>query len=713
MPLLRLLLGRRLASHEQSERKIGVIAGVPALGLDGLASSAYGPEALLAVLIPLGAAGLHYVGPLILVILALLAILYFSYRQTIGAYPGGGGSYTVARENLGTTAGLIAAAALMIDYILNVAVAISAGIAALVSAFPGLHKYTLALCLATLAVIALVNLRGTLEAGWAFALPTYLFVASFATVLVTGVVKAVTHGGAPHAVVPPPALPAAAGVASLWLLMHSFASGCTAMTGVEAVSNGITAFREPAVTNARRTLTVIVAILAALLGGIAYLSRAYGIGAMNQEQEGYQSVLSQLVGAVFGRGAFYYVAIGSLLAVVCLSANTSFMDFPRLCRLLAGDRFLPTAFSIVGRRLVFSVGIVFLTVSAGLLLVVFRGITDRLIPLFAIGAFLAFTLSQAGMVVHWRKYLRTRPPDAHRTKVRLAVNAVGALATGAALVVILVAKFKEGAWITILALPLLIGLFRLVKRHYVRVARQIRKPEPLDIGGTEPPVVVIPTEGWNRLTDKALRFALRLSPDVHSVHLNSADGGAHGPHPDADAAARERAETLRNQWCEEVEEPAKRAGLSPPHLEVIQSPYRKFLDPLIDYIERLKQQHPDRLVTVVVPEVVKRRWWQFLLHNYRAERLRSALLRRGDPRLVVVSIPWYIEDAADAQAAAAASSRAALSNTDASDAKRAAPADRPPPTRHPGQIDRSDPDRTSSPSRKQTIGSGESDALRP
>ncbi|HMB03820.1 MAG TPA: APC family permease, partial [Isosphaeraceae bacterium] len=456
MFLVRLLLGRRLATSEQAEQKLGVLAGVPALGLDGLASSAYGPEALLVVLIPLGAAGLRYVGPITLVILVLLTLLYFSYRQTIAAYPGGGGSYTVAKENLGTNAGLWAAAALMIDYVLNVAVAISAGIAALVSAFPDLHNYTLPLCLATLVLIALVNLRGTVESGWAFALPTYLFIGSFLVVLAVGIGKAVLGGGHPRPTIPPPALPSATAAVSLWLLMHAFASGCTAMTGVEAVSNGIGAFREPAVANARRTLTAIVGTLGLLLGGIAYLCHAYGIGAMDQSRPGYQSVLSQLVAAVFGRGIFYYVSIGSLLAVLCLSANTSFVDFPRLCRLIALDGFLPRAFTTVGRRLVYSVGIAFLTVTAGLLLAVFGGITEHLIPLFAIGAFLAFTLSQAGMVMHWRKQLRDSKEGATHSRVKLAVNGLGAAATASALGVILVAKFRDGAWITVLALPALL-----------------------------------------------------------------------------------------------------------------------------------------------------------------------------------------------------------------------------------------------------------------
>jgi amino acid transporter len=630
--LKRLLLGRRLASHEQAEQKLGVVAGVPAIGLDGLASSSYGPEAALSILIPLGALGVAYIGPIILVILAILAILYVSYRQTIAAYPTGGGSYTVAKENLGATPGLLAASALLIDYVLNVAVAISAGVAALTSAFPPLHKWTLPLCLAILLLVTMVNLRGTVESGLAFSIPTYLFVACFAIVIVTGVVKAISAGGHPTPVVPPPPLPPAVAAVSMWLLMRGFASGCTAMTGVEAVSNGISAFREPAVKNAQRTLTAIVVILAFLLAGVAYLCRAYGIAARHQTSPGYQSVLSQIVSAVMGRGPFYYVAMGSLLCVLALSANTSFVGFPRLCRLIASDNYLPHAFSIVGRRLVYSVGIIFLTCTAGLLLIVFGGITDRLIPLFAVGAFGAFTLSQAGMVVHW---LRARRKTAHPTSgdtLRLAINAIGATATGVALMVILVAKFTEGAWITLLAIPALLVLFKRVKRQYVRTARQIRTKEPLELDLPGPPVIVVPTEGWNRLTEKSIDLAVRLSPDVTAVHLSALNGDD------------PKDEKLRQQWKEEVEEPARRIGVCPPKLEIVHTPYRKFIDPLLEQVERVKRDHPRRQIAVMVPEVVKRHWWQFLLHQYRAERLRSALLKRGDRKLVLINVPWYLED---------------------------------------------------------------------
>src|SRR4051812_38911200 len=564
------------------------------MGLDGLGSSAYGPEAALTVLIPSGAAGLAHVGTVLLPILALLAVLYVSYRQTVRAYPSNGGAYTVARENLGTGASLLAAAALMIDYVLNVAVGISAGVAALISAVPVLHPYILPLCLAILALITLVNLRGTLDAGRLFAVPTYLFVASFLLLLGLGVCRAVTSGGHPQPVVPPPALPAATEAASLWLLLRAFASGCTAMTGVEAVSNGVGAFREPVVRNAHRTLTAIVLILGVLLGGIAYLARAYGIGAMDQARDGYQSVLSQLAGAVVGRGVFYDVAIGSLLCVLCLSANTSFVDFPRLCRLVARDGFLPRPFAVVGRRLVYSVGILYLAAAAGLLLAAFGGITDRLIPLFAIGAFLTFTLSQAGMVVHWRRELRKRRAGVgHRGS--LAINAAGALTTGAALAVILAAKFAEGAWITVLAIPCVILLLRSIRRYYDGLEAHLRDPGPLDLRRAEPPVVLVATEGWNRLTDKALGFALRLSPDVVAVHLTALEG------PDA---GEEEERSLRERWAAEVERPARAAGLRPPRLVRLQAPYRRIHVPFLEFVGELEAEHPGRPIAVLIPELV-------------------------------------------------------------------------------------------------------------
>ena len=352
------------------------------LGLDALSSTAYGPEAALTILVAAGALGLNYLPLIIFVILALLALLYISYRQTIAAYPNGGGAYIVAKENLGMSSGLLAAAALLLDYMLNVAVGISAGVAALVSALPKLHQHTLGLCLLVLLLLTILNLRGVRESGLTFGLPTFVFVVCVGAAVVIGLFRVWQSGGHPEPVVSLPALPAATQAMSAWLLLRAFANGCTAMTGVEAVSNGIPLFRKPTVQNARRTLTVIVVILGLILIGTAYVCKAYHIGAMDQQQPGYQTILSQVVIAVAGRGAFYYVAIASILTILTFSANTSFADFPRVCRLLAEDSFLPHAFAERGRRLVFSMGIIVLAILSGLILIAFGGITEKLIPLF-------------------------------------------------------------------------------------------------------------------------------------------------------------------------------------------------------------------------------------------------------------------------------------------------------------------------------------------
>jgi amino acid transporter len=631
MSLLNTLVGRPLSSSEQDQQKIGVLAAVPAMGLDGLSSSAYGPEAALTLLVPLGAAGLHWIEPITFAVLALLVLLGLSYRQTIAAYPVNGGSYTVAKDNLGRQASLTCAAALMVDYILNVAVGISAGVAALTSAFPQMHRFTLPVCLGVLAVITLVNLRGTGEAGVAFSVPTYGFLLMMAIVLVVGLTRALHAGGHPAPLVRPPPVPKATEAVGLWILMRAFASGCTAMTGVEAVSNGVTAFRDPPVKYAHRTLTVIVVALAILLGGIATLCRAYGISAMDQSHPGYQSVLSQLTAAVFGKGWAYYVTIAAVLSVLCLSANTSFVGFPRLCRLAAEDAALPRAFAMVGRRLVLSVGILFLAAAAGSLLIAFKGITDKLIPLYAVGAFLAFTLSQTGMVVHWRR----QKEDGRRHLVHLAVNGTGAVATAVALVVIIAAKFVEGAWIVILAIPALVGLFNLVHRYYRNVERELASDgRPLDLSETRSPVVVLPMRQANRLTDRALAFALRMSCDVIAIHLANVGGS------EADSACGE----LRVDWVRRVEDPARAAGLPPPKMVFVESPYRLFLDPLLDALAKIQADHPDRQIAVIVPQLVKRHLWQRLLHDHRGERLKRALADRGGHGIVVVSVPWHLDE---------------------------------------------------------------------
>src|SRR5271155_1643510 len=403
MNILDLVVGKPIRTSDERAEEIVPTQGIPIFGLDGLSSAAYGPEAALSLLIPLGLLGVRYIVPISAAIITLLVIVYFSYRQTIAAYPNGGGSYTVARFNLGAPAGLLAAAALLADYILTAAVGISAGVGALISAVPSLLPHTVSLCLGILVVITILNLRGVREAGTVFAIPTYLFVGTILITIVAGIVRVLASGGHPTPAVALPAAPPVTAAVSFWLLLKVFASGCTALTGVEAVSNGVKAFKEPTVKNAQRTLTVIIFLLAVMLAGISYLVKSYGIAATDPGLPGYQSLLSMLIAAVFGKGFFYYLTIASILLVLSLSANTAFADFPRLCRAVAQNNYLPHAFGYLGRRLVYTYGILVLAILTGTLLVLFGGITDRLIPLYAVGAFLAFTLSQFGMVVHWKK----------------------------------------------------------------------------------------------------------------------------------------------------------------------------------------------------------------------------------------------------------------------------------------------------------------------
>ncbi len=623
MGLSDLLFGRVLASDEEGEQRVGVIASIPMLGLDALGSSAYGPEAALTLLIPLGAAGVGYVGPISALIIALLFVVYFSYRQTISAYPLGGGSYTVAKENLGTTAGLLAAAALMLDYVLVVAVGISAGVGALISARPELQPHTLALCLAILALITIVNLRGVRESGLAFVVPTYLFIVSLLAVLLLGVGKSLLADGQPVAVEAPAKLPVAPAAASLWLLMRSFASGCTAMTGVEAVSNGVTVFREPAVDNAKRALTTIIVLLAIMLAGIAYLCWAYRIGATEPGVKEYRSILSQLTAAVVGRGWFYYVTMASVLAVLALSANTSFADFPRLCRVIAQDGFLPLSFAHRGRRLVYSRGILVLAILAAGLLIAFGGITDNLIPLFAVGAFLAFTLSQAGMVAHWRK---AAGPHARQSMV---INAAGAICTAVTLAVVLVSKFAEGAWVMLLLMPALLGLFVSVRAHYRNVARDVATTAPLDAVNLQPPLVLLPIRGWSKITRKALRFALKISPEIYALHI---------------ADDPETMSELEDTWEHRVLEPARAAGVPAPKLIVAYSPYRKLYAPLKQVVSDLQAAQPGRDIAVIVPELVATRWYHYVLHNQTAAIIKAYLLLSGFRRVMVINVPWYLSD---------------------------------------------------------------------
>jgi amino acid transporter len=622
MNILDLVVGKPIKTSDERAEQIGPTQGIPIFGLDALSSAAYGPEAALTLLIPLGLLGVRYIVPVSGAIITLLVIVYFSYRQTIAAYPTGGGSYTVARFNLGASAGLLAAAALLADYILTAAVGISAGVGALVSAVPSLLPHTVSLCVGILLVITIVNLRGVREAGTAFAIPTFLFVGTLLITIVAGIFRVLLSGGHPTPVVALPPAPAMTAVVSFWLLLKVFASGCTALTGVEAVSNGVKAFREPTVKNAQRTLTVIIFLLAVMLAGISYLVKIYGIAATDPGQPGYQSILSMLTAAVFGKGLFYYLTIGSILAVLSLSANTAFADFPRLCRAIAQNNYLPHVFGYRGRRLVYTYGIVVLALLCGGVLILFGGVTDRLIPLYAVGAFMAFTLSQAGMVMHWFK---NRGPGWVKSAL---VNGLGALVTGTTTAVVLVAKFVEGAWITLLFIPLTIAFFAIVRRHYHSVKMLTSCKIPVDAAGlSQHPIAVIAIDRWSNITRQGIEFAARLSPEVIALHVEPT----------------EHSELLRDDWEHYVEKPFRAEGREPPQLQFLPSPYRFVIVPIVQFVLDLSKKNPNRSIVVVIPELVEDKWYEYFLHNQRGRLLEWALLARGNERIFTVSAPWYVK----------------------------------------------------------------------
>jgi amino acid transporter len=620
--LLDKILGRPLKSSERKKEELTVATGVPVLGLDALASTAYGPEAALTILMPLGVAGLRYMPMITLAILALLVTLYLSYRQTTAAYPSGGGAYIVAKANLGMRAGVVAGTALLLDYMLNVAVGISAGVGAVVSAIPMLQKQRLAFCLLVLVGLTLINLRGVRETGIAFVFPVLAFVLCIGSAMIMGVIQVLSagHHGLVESTLPVSSATQAVGA---WMLLRAFASGCTAMTGIEAVTNAVPLFRKPTVPNAQLTLTIIVAILGAFLLAIAYLCPAYHIRAMDEQQPGYQTIFSQLVGAIVGHGVFYYFSIASIFTVLTFSAQTSFAGFPRVCRQLAEDGFLPSFFAERGRRLVFSSGIIVLAILAGVLLIVFRGVTDKLIPLFAIGAFSAFVFSQIGMVGHWQR----EKGRAARTK--LAINAIGAGVTSIVLLIIIVAKFIEGAWITLIVGPALVWMFWKIKHHYEYVAQEIDRPVELQTAKLRPPLVIIPIDAWNRVTERALRFGMEMSDDITALHVTTDE---------------EDSKSLRETWAEKVEKPARAANSVVPQLEIIKSPYRRVYEPILKFVRKKEQENKDRLIAVVIPELVEAHWYEHLLHNLHGLGLRAMLFLQGEQRTVVVATPWYLRE---------------------------------------------------------------------
>jgi amino acid transporter len=623
MSLADSLFGRPLATSEERAEHIGVFAGIPIFGLDALTSAAYGPETALSLLIPLGIAGVTHLIPIVTVVLILLGIVFFSYRQTIAAYPTGGGSYTVASENLGTGAGLLAAAALMIDYILTAAVGITAGVGAVVSDQQWLQPHMLMLCLLVLAFLAMVNMRGVKDTGAAFILPTFLFVGTVLATVAFGVFRVIAEHGHPVARAEMPhALPATIGYLGVWLVLKSFSNGCAAMTGVEAVSNGVMAFREPRVRNAQMALTIIMGTLVVMLFGTAWLATRYGIMAMDPTDPNYQSLLSLIVMAVFGRSWFFHFTMWSIFLALTLSANTAFADFPRVTRAVALNDFLPHVFILRGRRLLYSYGIYALTAMTAVILIKFSGNIDNIISLYAIGAFLAFTLSQTGMVVHWKKQGRD-----HKGRLwHMLVNGTGAVATGITTLIVLAAKFTSGAWMVALLVPMLIVLMLVIKKHYTRVKGEVVEMAPISLTNMQQPLVVIPMARWDRMTEKALRFGLLLSKEIKVLNVIGCDGE----------------ETLDPVWEENVLKPIRAQGLSEPELITLHSNIRLIITPLMDYILELEQQNPDRKITVLLPELVVRHWWEYFLHNQRVQMLKLLLLIKGKQRIIVVNIPWYL-----------------------------------------------------------------------
>ncbi len=601
----RFLIGRPIPTAGAAHERLTKTKALAILASDALASVAYGTEALLVILVFGGGAAFRYVMPISLAILALLALVSISYRQTIPAYPGGGGSYIVARENLGTIPGLIAAGSLMVDYILNVAVSVSAGVLALISAFPSLASYTVPLCLASLVIVMLGNLRGLRESGNIFALPTYFFIVSILALIGVGLFRVLT-GDAAATGVPREAVSATQSV-GLFLILRAFANGCTALTGVEAISNGIPAFKKPETKNAAITLTWVASLLGVMFIGVSFLARQYGIVPRDGE-----SVVSQVAAQVFGgRGIPYYLIQSATILILLLATNTSFADFPRLGSILARDGFLPHQFQFRGDRLAFTTGIVALTVASGALLVAFHGQTNQLIPLFAIGAFLAFTFSQAGMVQHWR-----HTPGNHRRS--MLINGAGAVTTGVTSLVIAISKFTDGAWITVLIIPLLVLLFLAISRHYTRVERELAPVE----GDTDPllnerseQIVVVPVAAINKATLHALAYARRLSSQVVAVHVtdDSEEGAA-----------------LQHDW--------ERWGAGV-NLVILESPYRSLIAPLLSYINIVQRKRPHAVLMVLVPEYVPQHWWEQILHSQTALRLKAQLLFR--PNTVVVSVPYH------------------------------------------------------------------------
>ena len=605
--LKHVLVGKPIPSHLAHHERYTKATGLAILASDALSSVAYATEEILRTLLIAGTAALWLVTPIGAVIAGLMLIIAFSYRQTIHAYPSGGGAYRVARENIGTVPGLIAAAALLLDYVLTVAVSVAAGVAAITSAFPEWHVSRVWLALAFLALLVIGNLRGIRESGRIFSLPTFFFIGCMGTLIAVGAYRVLTGQIDPAQSAASIVVPAQMETLSIFLVLRAFANGCTALTGIEAISDGVPAFKPPEARNAGVTLIIMAVLGVGLFIGTTLLADAYHVIPRNEE-----TVISQLNRAILGgRGPLYYMVQAATTMILVLAANTAFSDFPRLASIVAKDRFLPRQFANQGDRLAFSNGILVLSLLAGVLLVAFGGDTHRLIPLYMLGVFVSFTLSQSGMVVKWR---RERKPGWRHSMV---INAVGATLTGIVLVIVAITKFTEGAWIIVLLIPTLVAFFLAIHRHYARVAKQLSL-RGMEIAARKHNTVVVPIGGVHRAVVQALDYARTLSDDVRAIYV------------DVDAQATEEIRREWSQWGRGI------------RLEILASPFRSVMEPLLEYIEITNEERPEDFVTVLLPEFVPARWWHHLLHNQRALLIKGALLFRRN--VVVTSVPYHLRD---------------------------------------------------------------------
>ncbi len=599
----RFVVGQPIPSHLAHHERFSRLTGLAVLSSDALSSVAYATEEILRVLVLVSLGALSFATPIAFIIAAILAVVVFSYRQTIHAYPSGGGAYIVAKDNLGEMPALIAAAALLIDYVLTVAVSIAAGVAALTSAFPQWHVNRVEMTLGFVLVLMLGNLRGIRESGRIFSIPTYMFVVSLLGLIAFGAWRAVSGTILPIATAQP--VQPAGDTLTLFLLLTAFSNGCTAMTGVEAVSNGVPAFRPPEAKNAASTMVMMAVLSITMFVGITLLAHAYHVVPSEQE-----TVVSQIARGVFGgRGWPYYAVQAATMLILVLAANTAYADFPRLASILARDRYVPRQLMNQGDRLAFSNGIIGLSVFASVLLVAYGGDTHALIPLYMIGVFVSFTLSQAGMVVHWRKL---KGPG---WKTSAFINGLGAFVTGVVLIVVALTKSREGAWIILLLIPVHVFLFRATRRHYDEVARQLSL-DGWTNGTRHRNTVLVPMSGVHRAVVQAVEYAKTLSPDVRALYVN------------IDPAATDQ---MCAQW--------RKWGNGVP-LVVLESPYRSLMEPLLEYIDQVDASQPDDFVTIVLPEFVPAHWWHHIFHNQRALLIKGALLFR--PNVVVTSVPFHL-----------------------------------------------------------------------